>query len=257
MQQLEPQAKEKEGQAPQAAGDPQEAYFDRQAPRYDELLSILDFQMEDAYSYVAEFLQQALLKHQEPRLLELGVGTGTFTTHLLDTIAGAQLLGIELSEEMLARARGKLEGRPGVEFTCGDFTSCMPLEREFHAVASSTAFHFYDIDHTRLFRDIHRVLAPGGRLVYLSNFSHLSTSVDAIAGRMLQEKCQMTEEQKSWMSRYRGETRYFQTPIHWHLSMLEQAGFMEVECIYMRYQIAGISARKPTPRGVSHPETVS
>lgn len=85
----------------------------------------------------------------------------------------------------------------------------------------------------------------------------VGTSVDAIAGRMLQEKCQMTEEQKSWMSRCRGETRYFQTPIHWHLSMLEQAGFMEVECIYMRYQIAGISARKPTPRGVSHPETVS
>jgi hypothetical protein len=32
---------------------------------------------------------------------------------------------------------------------------------------------------------------------------------------------------------------------------------MEVECIYMRYQIAGIAARKPIPRGVSHPETVS
>ena len=65
MQQLESQTEEKEGQTPQT-GDPLEAYFDRQAPRYDELLSILDFQMEDAYSYVAEFLQQALLNTRNP-----------------------------------------------------------------------------------------------------------------------------------------------------------------------------------------------
>lgn len=52
---------------------------------------------------------------------------------------------------------------------------------------------------------------------------------------MLAERCQLiSDERRSWLSKVRGDTRYFQTSTAWHLAVFERAGFFEVECDYLR-----------------------
>jgi tRNA (cmo5U34)-methyltransferase len=96
------------------------------------------------------------------RVLELGVGTGTLTELLLSEFPHAEVTGVDISPKMIARARTKLrEYRGRVELVPG------PLEEfregEYDVVVSALAIHHLsDPAKWRLFRRIHRSLAPGG-----------------------------------------------------------------------------------------------
>lgn len=96
------------------------------------------------------------------QVLELGVGTGTLTELLLSEFPHAQVTGVDISPKMIARARTKLRRYRGrVELVPG------PLE-EFHegtydvVVSALAIHHLADPAKWRLFRRIHRTLAPGG-----------------------------------------------------------------------------------------------
>ncbi|HTT15120.1 MAG TPA: class I SAM-dependent methyltransferase [Thermoplasmata archaeon] len=96
------------------------------------------------------------------RILELGVGTGTLTAQLLDEFPHAELTGIDVSPQMIARARAKLRPhRERVTLVTGDLGDFE--ERPYDAVVSALAIHHLtDAEKWRLFRRIHRVLPRGG-----------------------------------------------------------------------------------------------
>jgi tRNA (cmo5U34)-methyltransferase len=95
-------------------------------------------------------------------VLELGVGTGTFSALLLAQFPHARLRGIDLSPRMIARARAKLRPyRDRVELLAGDLAE-FP-DRPCDAVVSALAIHHLtDREKLRLYRRVYRVLRPGG-----------------------------------------------------------------------------------------------
>lgn len=64
-------------------------YFDRHAARYDELIGTVSFQVDDAYNYLARYVAGAWADKNPLRILELGIGTGLLTGHLLRTHSAA------------------------------------------------------------------------------------------------------------------------------------------------------------------------
>jgi tRNA (cmo5U34)-methyltransferase len=96
------------------------------------------------------------------RVLELGVGTGTFTAQVLENFPHAQLTGIDISPRMIARAREKLRPYRGrVELLAGDLEEFQ--EGTYDAVVSALAIHHLaDAQKWRLFRRIYKSLSPGG-----------------------------------------------------------------------------------------------
>lgn len=96
-------------------------------------------------------------------VLDLGCGSGNFTLKLLE--AGYRVTGVDLSEEMLKIARGKL-ARKQVEATLvqGDVYR-LPFEDDsFDGVFSMAAFEFI-ADTPRALGELFRVLKPGGLLM--------------------------------------------------------------------------------------------
>ncbi len=93
------------------------------------------------------------------RVLDAGCGTGLLGTRL----KAARLVGIELSPDMLARARAR-----GVydELIEGDLVEAMTARNDaFDVVASSCAlYHIADL--SPFFRESARLLAPGGCLLF-------------------------------------------------------------------------------------------
>lgn len=96
------------------------------------------------------------------RVLELGVGTGTFTSLLLSEFPHAVVRGVDLSPKMIRLAREKLRGYRGrVELVASDLASYP--SGEYDAVVSALAIHHLpDREKWRLFRQVHRSLLPGG-----------------------------------------------------------------------------------------------
>ncbi len=92
---------------------------------------------------------------------DLGCGPGHVAHYLHER--GAEVIGIDLSPAMIERARALT---PGVRFEVGDMRKLDVPDSAWQAVvAFYSIIHFAPAELPDLFREIRRVLAPGGTLV--------------------------------------------------------------------------------------------
>jgi len=136
------------------------ARYDRVAPLYD----LMNLCSEFVYRRWREWLWQ-----QAPsrgRILEVGVGTGrNIPYHLRDT----QVIGIDLSPKMLARARRRKQKlKAHTELALGD---AQALDLPDASVdAAFATFVFCSVPDPVLgFRELRRVVRPGGRVYLLEH----------------------------------------------------------------------------------------
>lgn len=99
--------------------------------------------------------------------LDLGCGYGWHCGYAREQGAG-EILGIDLSEKMLAEARRRNPGSPIRYRLCaiGDYEY---PEAKWDCVVSNLALHYIS-DLTQIFRKVYRTLTPGG--VFLLNIEH-------------------------------------------------------------------------------------
>jgi trans-aconitate methyltransferase len=90
------------------------------------------------------------------RILDVGCGEGSLTEKIV--AAGADVVGIDVSEEMVAAARAR-----GLDARLID-AERLPFEREFDAVFSNAALHWVR-DHDAMLAGVHRALKSGMRFV--------------------------------------------------------------------------------------------
>lgn len=101
------------------------------------------------------------------RVLDAGCGAGHLTAELTD--GGATVVGLDASREMLTYAR---ERAPEADFVRADLGRELPFVKSaFGGVVSSLAFH-YVREWEVLFRDLRRILAPGGWVVFSVQHPH-------------------------------------------------------------------------------------
>lgn len=97
------------------------------------------------------------------RVLDLGCGFGWFSRWAAEAGA-ASVLGIDISEKMLERARATTTNAP-ITYRRADLETVELPESAFGLVFSSLAFH-YIIELGGLFERIGKSLVAGGRLVF-------------------------------------------------------------------------------------------
>ena len=105
------------------------------------------------------------------RVIDLGCGTGELTARLADLLPESDVLGVDSSPEMLARASAAGGfARPGLRFEQG---SVEEAAGEWDLVFSHAVIHWVD-DHESLVPRLFSLVAPGGQLAVQqpSNFGH-------------------------------------------------------------------------------------
>jgi trans-aconitate methyltransferase len=116
---------------------------------------------ESRHSFVWQYgegLLDLLAPKPGERILDLGCGTGQLTAKIAD--AGASVLGLDASPDMIGQAR---QNYPRLQFKLEDATS-MQFQSEFDAVFSNAALHWM-LDAAAVAKNIARALKPGGRFV--------------------------------------------------------------------------------------------
>ena len=139
--------------------------YDWVARRYD---AIKQFAPSDEDWFVAAPLWSRLAGVERPLLLDVATGTGRLPLALVRNrfaVAGGQIVGLDLSWEMLRQARAKLRGYSDrVSFVWQD-ASRLPFEDgTFDAVTCLEAVEFLPSPREAL-AEMVRVLAPGGLLM--------------------------------------------------------------------------------------------
>ena len=133
------------------------AYFNQQADTWDELIAEKD-------TGKLERMVKRLDLEPGSMLLDVGTGTGVFLPYLLAmTGRNGRVVGLDVADRMLLRACDK--GFHGEAlYICGDIMAVPCHDATFDAVICYSSFpHFQD--KPRAFREIHRVLKDGGRLL--------------------------------------------------------------------------------------------
>jgi ubiquinone/menaquinone biosynthesis C-methylase UbiE len=137
-------------------------YFDQVATQWDEMRQ----------RFFGDGVRRAAVESAavSPGMVvaDVGTGTGFLAEAALD--AGARVIGIDISEGMLAQVTARFEGRP-FEARRGD-TAALPLDTaEADAVMGNMVLHHAE-DPAAAIREMTRGLKPGGRLVITDADSH-------------------------------------------------------------------------------------
>ena len=143
--------------------DPRQvAVWDAEAPSYDEPLDhgLLDPAVRAAW----RDLLVGLLPAPPARVADLGCGTGTLSLLLADE--GFDVVGVDFSSEMLARAANKAGSRTGLAFVRGD-AAVPPLAAGTSDVVLCRHVLWALPDPPAVLRRWLRLLRPGGRLVLI------------------------------------------------------------------------------------------
>jgi len=137
-------------------------YFDKVAGQWDDMRRAL----------FGDGVRRASIEAARvgPGMIVADVGTGTGFLAELALDAGATVIGIDISDGMLAQVTARFAGRP-FEPRQGD-TAALPLETgEVDAVLGNMVLHHAE-DPPAAIREMARALKPGGTLVITDADSH-------------------------------------------------------------------------------------
>jgi len=97
------------------------------------------------------------------KVLELGCGTGEFTKRLAET--GAEVVGMDISPDLLEIARKKLSSFSNVKFIQTDMETLEGIdENYFTAIVGNSVLHH--VDYEACFRECLKRLHVGGKIVF-------------------------------------------------------------------------------------------
>ena len=179
-------------------------------------------------------------------ITDLGAGTGLLSAFVRKRLPKARLTLLDLSEEMLARARERFAGDPLVEIRQADLAAdALPAHQD--AFVSAVAIHHLDDAGKRaLFAKILAALKPGGQFLNAEQVAGPSETLDkAYHDIWLREVAELGASEPEIEAALMRMSDDRCAPLAPQLDWLTQAGFADADCWYKRVRFAVYGAVKP------------
>lgn len=138
-------------------------FFDRWAPNYDCLLTTVFYQA------VHQRLLSFVKLPNQPRVLDLGCGTGRLLQRLASQFPDLRGIGLDLSPAMLRQARRRNRYPQRLIYVRGNAESLPFADGQFDAVFNTISFLHYP-NPEQVFSEVRRVLSPQG-CFYLADYT--------------------------------------------------------------------------------------
>src|SRR5690606_7456322 len=136
--------------------------FNKHAQSYDEQRKKLIPCYDDFYKIATALAE---VSNDCPRVLDLGAGTGLFSSFVLQKYPKSQLTLIDLSESMLDIAKIRYQEVPNIQYIVGDYSSFNYPQNYDLVISSLSIHHLSDAEKKYLFQKIYSILNHGGVFV--------------------------------------------------------------------------------------------
>jgi len=217
--------------------------FDRSAQIYDRARRQLVPCFDDFYGTAIDRIPFAPADRFD--VLDLGAGTGLFSSLVAEAFPLARFTLLDVSAEMLARARQRLAEREDrFTYLQRDFSQALP--GQYDLVLSALAIHHLSDDDKRsLFARIFAALRPAGAFInadqVLGPTPALESAYDQAWLRQARALGVTDEDLLPAIERMKEDRT---APLEPQLAWLRDAGFREVDCWYKSYRFAVYSGSK-------------
>lgn len=216
--------------------------FDAAASDYDRQRRQLIPCFDDFYGIAVSLVE---CTGSSPRILDLGAGTGLFSSFVLQKYSDAQLTLVDLSDKMLEGARVRFKPIDSVQYITADYTSYESTEPYDAVISSLSIHHLTHEDKQRLFHTIHRLLRPGGVFVNADQVQgHTSVSDAYYRMRWLEAIEQAGLSQEDITAAIERRKVDINASVPDQIAWLEQAGFHDVDCMYKYFDFGVFFGRK-------------
>lgn len=220
-----------------------EQMFDNIAPTYDKLNHIMSLNIDRMWR---RRVMRIVRRAKAHKIMDVATGTGDLAIAMAKRVDRTQILGVDISEEMLAVARRKIE-KQGLEerimLEKGDAENLSMVASE-SIDAITVAFgvrNFENIE--RGLSELYRTLKPGGKLVVLEFSMPKNRLVRWVysqyAHRLLPRIGGMISKDKQAYTYLPDSVEEFPAPERFS-DMLREAGFCRVKARSQSFGIAYI-----------------
>ncbi len=133
--------------------------FGQGAEEYDRQRKHVIPRLDDLYEILADL---AIINIQNPRILDLGAGTGLLTSYIHVRYPQGLFTLLDISEEMLMIARDRFKNVPNFNYVIADYMNYY-FKDSFDLIVSSLSIHHLEHqDKQVLYQKIYDLLNPEG-----------------------------------------------------------------------------------------------
>lgn len=217
--------------------------FNSDAKIYDKKRRKFISCYDDYYINSTKFITSII---NEPKMvLDLGAGTGLLTSFWYREFPNARYVLDDISEEMLNMAKERFTKAVNVEYVKDDYNQKLP-DGDFDTIISALSIHHLDNDEKeRLFKRIFDRLPKGGVFVNYDMFNAETKDMTERYNRYWEKSvlsCQLpVVDVEHWK---KGRSIDKECSVNEEILLLKNAGFSEVNCVYLNLKFGIILAVK-------------
>jgi tRNA (cmo5U34)-methyltransferase len=221
-----------------------ESFYDELSNQYTDLIRKCVPRYEEMFFNLFHYLPDGF---KPAHILDLGCGTGNLTAAALKYFPRAEVHALDVSGEILEECRLRFADRTNVHYHQQDFNHLEFEDAGFDLIISSIAIHhIVDADKSVLYIRLHRLLKPGGILVFADQTSGATAEIyQKHIARWKQDALALGSTEQNWdMWMDHQNAHDHHAPTVWHLDELRKAGFSAVDVIWKNIMWSVILAIK-------------
>jgi tRNA (cmo5U34)-methyltransferase len=216
--------------------------FNQGASSYDQQRKYVIPCLEDLYQITSDL---ASSPNPQPKILDLGAGTGLLTSYLQKRYPEGYFTLLDLSEEMLEVARSRFNKYSNFSYIVGDYLK-HDFGEEFDIIISSLSIHHLDHEDKKfLYQKIYHHLIPGGVFIntdqVLGPYPHNEEEYQQNWMKKITVNSLSKSERKTIMDRMKLDNP---ARLQDNLKWLEEIGYRDVDVYYKYYNFAVLYGRK-------------
>lgn len=216
--------------------------FDNISSSYDEQRKQLIPCFDDFYNSsvaIAEVI------NERPNILDVGAGTGLFSSFILGKFPEAKLTLIDISEKMLEVAKQRFRDYRDFKYIVDDYYHYDFTEKYDIIISALSIHHLTDEQKEKFYKKCYSILENHGLFINADQVLGNTTFMDSLYKKHWRKSVEQSGLSKAEiLSGYERTKLDKEATLSQQLTWLRESGFSDVECVYKYYHFAVMFGRK-------------